>query len=87
MSGISQCTWDCGILTPQCHNVKDITSDKSKTFNKLSIDQLNFRQDISLYRELQERESLSTDLNFGNGSTELKSEYLDVYEGIYAGNN
>ena len=21
MSGISQCTWDCGILTPQCHIV------------------------------------------------------------------
>ena len=65
-------------------HVKYITSDKSKTFNNLSIDQLNYRQDIHLYRELQEKESLSTDLNFGNSSTKLKSEYLDVYEGIYA---
>ena len=65
-------------------HVKYITSDKSETFNNLSIDQLNYRQDISLYRELQEKESLSTDLNFGNGSTKLKSEYLDMYEGIYA---
>ena len=65
-------------------HVKYITSDKSKTFNNLNIDQLNYRQDISLYRELQEKESLNTDLNFGNSSTKLKSEYLDVYEGIYA---
>ena len=65
-------------------HVKYITSDKSETFNNLSIDQLNYRQDISLYRELQEKESLSTDLNLGNGSTKLKSEYLDMYEGIYA---
>ena len=65
-------------------HVKYITSDKSKTFNNLSIDQLNYRQDISLYRELQEKESLNTDLNFGNSSTKLKSEYLDMYEGIYA---
>ena len=44
-------------------HVKYITSDKHKTFNKLSIDELNYRQDISLYRELQEKESLSTNLN------------------------
>ena len=66
------------------NHVKYITSDKSETFNNLSIDQLNYRQDISIYRELQEKESLNTDLNFGNSSTKLKSEYLDVYEGIYA---
>ena len=65
-------------------HVKYITSDNSKTFNNLSIDQLNYRQDIGLYRELQEKESLNTDLNFGNRSTKLKSEYLDIYEGIYA---
>ena len=64
-------------------HVKYITSDKHKTFNNLSIDQLNYRQDISLYRELQEKESPSTNLNFGNSSTKLKSEYLDMYEGIY----
>ena len=65
-------------------HVKYITSDNSKTFNSLSIDQLNYRQDIGLYRELQEKESLNTDLNFGNSFTKLKLEYLDVYEGIYA---
>ena len=65
-------------------HVKYITSDKHKTFNNLSIDQLNYRQDISLYRELQEKELLSTNLNFDGSSTKLKSEYLDVYEWIYA---
>ena len=65
-------------------HVKYITSDKHKTFNNLSIDQLNYRQNISLFRELQEKELLSTNLNFGSSSTKLQSEYLDMYEGIYA---
>ena len=67
-------------------HVKYITSDGSKTFNNLSIDQLNYRQDIDLYRELQEKESLTlnTDVNFGSSPDRLKAEYLDVYEGVYA---
>ena len=65
-------------------HVKHITSDKSETFNNLSTDQLNYRKDISLYGELQEKESLNTDLNFGNSSIKLKSKYVDVYERIYA---
>ena len=55
-------------------HVKYITSNKHETFKNLSIDQLNYRQDISLYRELQEKELLSTDLNFGGSSTKLRSE-------------
>ena len=61
-------------------HVKYITSDKHETFNNLSIDQLNYKQDISLYRELQEKELPSTNLNFGGSSTKLRSEYLDVYD-------
>ena len=33
-------------------HVKYVTFDGSKTFNNLNIDQLNYRQDIDLYREL-----------------------------------
>ena len=33
---------------------------------------------------MQEKESLGTNVNFGGHSAKLKSEYLDVYEGIYA---
>ena len=65
-------------------HVKYVTSDKSKTFNNLSIDQLNYRQDIDLHRELQEKELLNTDVNFGSSPVRLKAEYLDVYEGVYA---
>ena len=64
-------------------HVKYITSDKHETFNNLSIDQLKYRQDISLYRELQEKESPGTSLNFGDSSIKLRSEYLDMYKGIY----
>ena len=33
---------------------------------------------------MQEKESLSTDVNFGSSSAKLRSEYLDVYKGMYA---
>ena len=45
---------------------------------------MNYRQDIDLYREVQEKESLNTDVNFGGSPDRLKAEYLDVYEGVYA---
>ena len=66
------------------NHVKYITSDGSGTFNNLSIDQMNYRQDIDLYRELQEKESLSTDVNFGGSPDKLKAKYLEVYKGVYA---
>ena len=65
-------------------HVKYVTADGSETFNNLSIDQLNYRQDIDLYRELQEKELLNTDVNFGGSPDRLKAEYLDVYKGVYA---
>ena len=65
-------------------HVKYITSDGSEVFTYLSIDQMNYRQDIDLYRELQENESLNTDVNSGSNPDRLKAEYLDVYEGVYA---
>ena len=66
------------------YHVKNITSDGSKTFNNLSIDQLNHWQDTKFYRELQEKESLNAHVNFGGSPDKLKTEYLDVYEGVYA---
>ena len=65
-------------------HVKYVTSDGFKTFNNLSIDQMNYRQDIDLYRELQEKELLNTDVNFRGSPDRLKAEYLDVYKGVYA---
>ena len=65
-------------------HVKYVISDRSKTFNNLNIDQLNYRQDIDLYRELQEKELVNTDVNFGSSPDRLKAEYLDIYKGVYA---
>ena len=36
-------------------HVKYVTSDGSEIFHKLSIDQMNYRQERDLYRELQEQ--------------------------------
>ena len=37
-----------------------------------------------LYQELKGKEILMVDVDFGNSPEKLKSEYLDVYEGVYA---
>ena len=65
-------------------HAKYVMSDGSETFHNLSIDQMNYRQEIDLYRELQEEELLNADVNFGGIPHKLKAEYLDVYEGVYA---
>ena len=65
-------------------HVKYITSDGSETFHNLNVDQMNYRQEIDLYRKLQEKELLNADVSFGGSPNRLKAEYLDVYEGVYA---
>ena len=65
-------------------HVKYIKSDRSEMFNNLNIDLLNYRHNIDLYRDLQEKESLNTDVNFGSSPDKLKAEYLDIYKGLYA---
>ena len=59
-------------------------SDGSGIFHNLNIDQMNYRQERDLYKELQEKELVSADVNFGGSPEKLKAEYLDVYEGVYA---
>ena len=65
-------------------HVKYVMSDGSETFHKFNIDQMNYRYERDLYKELQEKELLSADVNFGRSPEKLKAEYLDVYEGVYA---
>ena len=61
-------------------HVKYITSDRSETFHNLNIDQMNYRQEIGLYRDVQKKELLNADVNLGGSPDRLKAEYLDVYE-------
>ena len=65
-------------------HVKYVMSDGSETFHKLNIDQMNYRHERDLYKELQEKELLSADVNFGRSPEKLKAEYLDIYKGVYA---
>ena len=65
-------------------HVKYVMSDESEIFHNLNIDQMNYRQEIDLYKELQEEELVSADVNFGGSPEKLKAEYLDVYEGVHA---
>ena len=66
------------------NHVKYVTSDGSETFHMLNIDQMNYRHERDLYKELQEKELVSADVNFGGSPEKLKAEYLDVHEGVYA---
>ena len=47
------------------------------------MDQMNYRQVIGLYQELQEKELLNAEVNFDGSPDRLKAEYLDVYEGVF----
>ena len=59
-------------------------SDGSEIFHNLNIDQMNYRKERDLYKELQGEELASADVNFGGSPEQLKAEYLDVYEELYA---
>ena len=65
-------------------HIKYVMSDGSEIFHKLNIGQMNYRHERDLYKESQENELVSADVNFGGSPEKLKAEYLDVYEGVYA---
>ena len=58
--------------------------DGSGTFHKLNINMLNYFQNKDLYKELKEKEMLKLNVDFGRSPEKIKSEYLDVYDGVYA---
>ena len=57
--------------------------DGSETFHKLNINTLNYCQNKDLYKELVEKEMLKVNVDFGRSPEKLKSNYLDVYDGVY----
>ena len=64
-------------------HVKYVTNGNPETFQKLSINSMNYRQNRDLYRSLTNEQTIKTNLNFGNNPENLKSEYLDMYTGVY----
>ena len=65
-------------------DVKYIKHDGSETFHSLNIDTLNYHQNKDLNKELKEKEILKASVNFGRSPEKLRSDYLDVYKGVYA---
>ena len=65
-------------------HVKYVTHGKTEVFQKLSINSMNYRQNRDLYKSLNNEQTIKTNLNFGNSPANLKSEYLDMYKGVYA---
>ena len=59
--------------------------DGLETFHKLNVNMLNYCQYKDLYQELKGKEIPTVDVDFGCSPEKLKSEYLDVYEGVYVG--
>ena len=64
-------------------HVKYVMHGKSEVFQKFSINSMNYRQNRDLYKSLNNEQTIKTNLNFGNSLENLKSEYLEVYEGVY----
>ena len=65
-------------------HVKYIIHSESEAFQRISIDLMNYRQNRDLYKRLNNKEMLKTSLNYGKRLEKLKSDYLDVYKGVYA---
>ena len=72
---------DLSILSDHVKYVKH--DDGLETFHKLNVNMLNYCQYKELYQELKGKEILMVDVGFGSSPEKLKSEYLDVYEGVY----
>ena len=45
---------------------------------------MGYRQNRDLYKNPNSAEMLKTSVNFGKSPKKLKSDYLDMYEGVYA---
>ena len=73
---------DWSILSDHVKYVKH--DDGLETFHKLNVHIINYCQYKDLYQQLKEKKILTVDVDFGNNPEKLKSEYLDVYEGVYA---
>ena len=73
---------DWSILSDHVKYVKH--EDGLETFHKLNVNMLDYHQYQDLYQELKGKKILTVDVDFGNSPEKLKSEYLDVYEGVHA---
>ena len=65
-------------------HVKYVQHDDSDILHSLNFDSFNYNVNEDIYKELKEEEMLKTSIDFSGVSEKLKSDYLDVYDGVYA---
>ena len=65
-------------------HVKYLQHDDYDILHNLNFDSLNYHVNEDIYRELRKKEMLKTSIHFSGVSEKSKSDYLDVYDGVYA---
>ena len=65
-------------------HVKYIQHDESDSLHNVNFDSLNYHVNEDIYKDLKEQQMLKTGIDFSGVSEKLKSDYLDVYDGVYA---
>ena len=65
-------------------HVKYVQHDESDSLSNVSFDSLNYHVNEDIYKELNKQEMLRASINFSGVSEKVKSDYLDVYDGVYA---
>ena len=64
-------------------HVKYVQHDGSDNLYNVNFDSLNYHVNKDIYKELKEQEMLKTSIDFSGVSEKVKSDYLDVYDGVY----
>ena len=64
--------------------VKYVQHDESDNLHNVNFDSQDYCVNEDIYKELKEQELLKTSIDFSGLSEQVKSDYLDVYDGIYA---
>ena len=65
-------------------HVKYVQHDESDNLHNVNFDSLNYHVNKDIYKELKEQEILKISIDFSGVSEKVKSDYLDVYDGVYA---
>ena len=65
-------------------HVKYVQHDDSDILHNLTFGSLNYHLNKDIYKELKEQEMLKTSIDFSGISEKYRSDYLDVYDGVYA---
>ena len=71
----------CSILSD---HVKYVQHDESDNLSNVNFESLNYHVNEDIYKELKEQEMLRASRNFSGVSENMKSDYLDEYDGVYA---